>query len=137
VGNMQYIAARRARFDGISGRVNLKYGTALEAVDGFLTYNGLRVCAVTSQNSHDYFARNDDGNGLERGRLTASVVARLSKRDREYQTRWDRIWADPLCQKYKREDSTDFWLWNHAFFEAPLEDLRHIARLAGVREVGA
>lgn len=137
MGNMQYVAARRARFDGIAGRVNLKYGTDLEAVDGFLTYNGLRVCAVTSQNSHDYFARNDDGNGLERGRLTASIIARLSKRDREYQTRWDRIWADPLCQKYKREDSTDFWLWNHAFFEAPLEDLRHIARLAGVREVGA
>lgn len=137
MGNMQYVAARRARFDGIAGRVNLKYGTDLEAVDGFLTYNGLRVCAVTSQNSHDYFARNDDGNGLERGRLTASIIARLSKRDREYQTRWDHIWADPLCQKYKREDSTDFWLWNHAFFEAPLEDLRHIARLAGVREVGA
>ena len=137
MGNMQYIAARRARFDGIAGRVNLKYGTALEAVDGFLTYNGLRVCAVTSQNAHDYFAKNDDGNGLERGRLTASVIARLSKRDREYQTRWDRIWADPLCQKYKREDSADFWLWNHAFFEAPLEDLRRIARLAGVREVGA
>lgn len=47
------------------------------------------------------------------------------------------MWEDPLCQKYKRPEHADFWLWNHAFYEAPVEDLRHIARLIGLREVGA
>lgn len=31
----RYIARRRARFDGISGKVNIPYGTVLQQQDGF------------------------------------------------------------------------------------------------------
>ena len=134
---VQYIAARRARFNAIGGPVNIPYGTTVEAVDGFLERDGLRLCAVTSESAHKYFARDSDGNGLERGQLTASIIATVSKRDKAHADRWKRLWADPLACRYRREDHADFWVWSHAFFEAPVEDLRHIAALIGLGGKGA
>lgn len=43
------------------------------------------------------------------------------------------MWASPVCQKYRREEYADRWLWSHAFYEAPVEDLERIAALAGVK----
>ena len=43
------------------------------------------------------------------------------------------MWEDPVCQKYRRPEHEDFFLWGHAFYEAPVEDLRHIAALIGAR----
>lgn len=134
---VQYIAARRARFNAIGGPVNIPYGTTVEAVDGFLERDGLRLCAVTSESAHKYFARDSDGNGLERGQLTASIIATVSKRDKAHKTRWAKLWADPLACRYRRADHADFWVWSHDFFEAPVEDLRHIAALIGPGGKGA
>ncbi len=128
----QYITIRRARFQALSGPVNIPWGTTVEAEDGVLVWGSQPLCAVTSQNAHDYFALDDDGHGLERGRLTAAVIGRLSRRDRDHQARWDKVWADRLCQRYRRADYEDYWLWDHDFYEAPLEDLRYIAGLVGV-----
>ena len=140
---VQYIAARRARFNAICGPVNIPYGTTVEAVDGFLERDGLRLCAATSESAHKYFARDSDGNGMERGKLTAAIIAELSKRDpkdkdgKRHQALWDRLWADKLARRYRRKDHADHWVWSHDFFEAPVEDLRHIAGLIGVGAKGA
>ena len=131
---IEYITTRRARFMGVNGPVNVPWGTIVQAANGFLFLDGTRLCAVTSQNAHNFFARNDDGNGMERGRLTASIITRLSTRDKNHQARWDKVWEDPRCEKYRRQDSKDFWLWDHAFYEAPVEDLRHIADLVGAKK---
>lgn len=129
----RYIARKRARFEGISGPVNIPFGTRLEALDGLLYHNGQPLCAITGQNAYDYFSQDDDGQGLARGRLVAAIVARLEKRDAEYQARWDKVWAAPICQKYRRPDHEDFWLWNHDFYNAPVTDLQHIADLVDAR----
>ena len=134
---VQYIAARRARFGAIGGPVNIPYGTTVEAVDGFLERDGLRLCAVTSESAHKYFARDSDGNGLERGQLTAAIIAAVSKRDKAHAGRWKKLWADPLACRYRREGHADFLVWCHTFFEAPVEDLRHIAALIGLAGKGA
>lgn len=131
-----YVTHRRARFNAICGPVNIPYGTTVEAVDGFLERDGLRLCAATSESAHKYFARDSDGNGLERGQLTASIIATVSKRDKTHADRWKKLWADPLACRYRREDHADFWVWSHAFFEAPVEDLRHIAALIGLAGKG-
>ena len=47
--------------------------------------------------------------------------------------RWEKVWADPVCGRYKRPDNEEHWLWNEAFYNAPVDDLRHIARLVGVK----
>ena len=134
---VQYITKQRARFKAMCGPVNIPWGTSVDLVEGFLLRDGAPLCAITSRNAHEFFARNDDGNGQERGALTNAIYDKTAKRDKNWQARWDRVWEDPVCQKYRRTEHSEHWLWNHAFYEAPVEDLRHIARLIGLREVGA
>ena len=87
---------------------------------------------VTSENAHQYFARNDDGNGMDRGQLIRKITNRLQNQNAGYQDRWDKVWQDTLCQRYKRPEHQDHWLWNHAFYNAGMHDLEHIAQLVGV-----
>ena len=112
---VRYIVKKRMREAGISGRVNLPYGTEVEAVDGLIIHQGAAVCAVTSRNAHLYFARDDDGQGRERGALTLAITSTLEKRDKDHQARWDRVWEDETAQKYRRQDHEDHFLWGHAF----------------------
>lgn len=133
---MDYITIKRARFKGLSGPENLPYGNEVQCEDGFLKIEGLPICGDHSQNAYDFFARNDDGKGLERGKLTQAIRKALEKRDKNYQARWNKVWDDPLCQKYKRIEHTDHWLWNHDFYNAEISNLRHIAALVGVRIKG-
>lgn len=129
----RYIVKQRARIDTITGPVNLPYGTEVEAVEDYLIYQGRQLCAVTSRKAHLYFTRDDDGQGRERGALTLAITKRLEKRDKNHQARWDRVWENPVCQKYRHPEHEDHFLWGHAFYEAPVEDLRHIAALIGAR----
>lgn len=128
----KYIARKRARFKGLSGNVNIPYGSLLEARGGFLFYKDVRLCTVTSQNAYDFFSVNDDGRGIERGGLVGAIKARLEKRDGSYQARWDKVWSAPVCQRYRRPERDD-WIWNHDFYNAPVEDLQVIARLVGAK----
>lgn len=131
----RYIAHRRARFKGISGQVNIPYGAVLEVRDGLLCWKGEQLCAATSQNAFDFFSQDDDGHGLERGKLVSAITARLRpKNERDnVQARWDKVWENPLCQKYRRADHEDHWIWSYEFFNAPVYDLQQIARLIGAR----
>lgn len=126
---MNYITIKRARFKGLCGEVNLPHGTTVSRSGNCLVYQGLPLCTVTSQNAYDFFARDDDGHGEERGELTQAIQKALAKRDAGYQERWNRIWADQRCRKYKRTEHADYWLWNFEFYNAPLCDLQHIAAL--------
>lgn len=124
-----YVSRKRARFEGIEGKVNIPYGTALICQDGFIMHQNKRVCGITSQNAYDYFTQNDDGRGRERGELVSAILITLEKRDANYQNRWKKVWAEPLCQKYKRPEHEDHWIWNFDFYNAPVEDLHHILDL--------
>ena len=108
---------------------NLPYGTEVEEQEGFLYHDGKCICVATSENAHQFFSVNEDGKGLERGKFTQEIQKILSKRDSRYQERWDKVWADPRCKKYKRVEHADFWLWNHTFFNASIEDLMYIGKL--------
>ena len=126
-----YVCRKRARFKAICGQVNIPYGTTLNGQGGFLILNDLPVCSATSQNAYDFFTQNDDGMGQERGELLNRIIPKLEKRDAGYQARWGKIWEDALCQKYKRPDQEEHWIWNFDFYNGPVEDLRYIAALIG------
>lgn len=104
---------------------NLAVGTEGRVQDGVIWAEGHPICYETSENAHMHFARNDDGNGMERGRLTREIQRRLKNR----KEKWAKVWEDPLCQKYKRKDHPDHWLWDHDFYNAPIEDLQYILHL--------
>lgn len=116
----------------MTSELNIPYGTEIQSVVGYLIYNNQPICSDHSQNAYDYFARNDDCNGLERGKLIQKIKKVLSKKDSEYQTRWDKIWDDEICLKYKRIEYSDYWLWNHDFYNAEIEDLQYIANLLSI-----
>ena len=128
---MEYITRKRMKAVGICGEVNIPWGTVLVSDGEFILHNGLRLCAEKSQNAYDYCSCNDDGKGKDRGNLVGRILAKLEKRDAGYQSRWNKIWADPRCQKYKRPEHEDHWLWNHDFYHAPVEDLRYITAMIG------
>lgn len=130
-----YIARKRARFKAFGVPVNIPWGTQLEEREGFIYLGGQPLCTVTSDIAYAYFTQDNDGRGMERGKLLEAILARLRPRDErdDCQSRWNLIWADSLCQKYRRPEHEDFWIWNYEFFNAPVEDLRHIAGLIGAK----
>lgn len=131
----KYVVTMRYKKLAQCGNVNLPYGTECSVLDRHITCDKGTICYVASQDAFDYFSQNDDGNGLERGRLTQAIIKRLDRKeyDPTYQDRWDKVWNDPLCQKYKRSDFADHWLWNYDFYNAPLLDLQYIAKLVGAK----
>lgn len=130
---MTYITRKRAKFMGMTRAVNLPYGTVLPVVGGFLVYEGVALCAVTSEMCHRYFVENTDGCGAERGRLVEAILKTLQRRDTDYQKRWDKVWDDKVSEQYRRKDHEDHWMWDHSFYSAPISHLRHIAALVGAK----
>lgn len=131
---MKYIVHQRFRGTCLCGAVNLPALTVGECRGGIIYVGGRPVCLASSEVAHQHFSPDNDGKGLRRGKLTQAIQKALAKRDAGYQTRWDKVWANPICQPYKRTEYGDYWLWNHDFFCASISDLEHIARLIGVKE---
>lgn len=124
---MDYICFNRFKQNALCGKVNIPYGTKLDEINNVISYRGNPICYTKSQNAYDYFARNDDGKGLDRGKLTAEIIKLLNNRiDGKYQNRWDKIWGDLSLLKYKRPEHDDYWLWNYDFFNASIEELNRI-----------
>lgn len=127
-----YITYKRFKGMAICGCVNIPAQSSCELDRGFIVYNSKRICSASSENAYRFFARDDDGYGMKRGYLTTSIQMQLSK-SKHHQKRWDKVWSDPICQKYRRIEHADHWLWNHDFFNASIEDLMHIANLVGAK----
>lgn len=135
---MKYICIKRFKRNGIGGYLNIPYGKYLEKRDdGALYYGDVKVCIARSAAAHEYFACDDDGKGLERGKLSHAIIDKLNQFDTR-QARdefWQVVWNDSLCQKYRRPEHVDYWLWNDDFYNAPIENLKYIAALVGVKGV--
>ena len=131
---MDYIVYKRFKQKALCGDVDLPELTQCKLIGNFISYKNKALCINTSQNAHMYFVRNDDNQGLLRGKLTTEIQKVLSKKDDDYQLRWYKVWQDKVCQKYKRTEQADHWLWNHDFYNANIFDLRYIAKLVGVKE---
>lgn len=123
---MLFVVSKRFSSIAFCGPVNIPAKTKAVSEAGIIWVNCRPICFETSENAHQHFARDDDGNGLKRGHLTQEIQRLLRKQDNAHQKRWTLVWLDAICQKYKRKDHKDHWLWNHDFYNAPIEDLEHI-----------
>ena len=136
---MKYIAIKRFKRNGIGGSFNIPFGKYLEKrTDGILHYDNKKICVARSAAAHEYFARDDDGKGAERGKLSHAIIDRLSQNQfdsiQERNEYWQAVWNDSLAQKYRRAEHSDYWLWNDDFYNAPIEDLKYIAALVGIKK---
>ena len=135
---MKYVCIKRFKRQGIGGFFNIPYGTELEMEGAKIYHKGNAICFKTSAAAHDYFSRNDDGKGLERGELTHAIIKRLSpdnfETKQERDDFWKIVWNDSLAQKYRRSEHLTYWLWSDDFYNAPVEDLKYIAELVGVKK---
>lgn len=132
---MEYITTSRFKTKAICGEINLSYATKCECVDDYITYKGKTLCYIKSQNAFDYFARNDDDKGLERGNLIKKIIKCLANPNNS-QKRWNKIWANKSLYKFKRDEEfigDDTWLWNYNFYNAHIYDLKYIYNL--IKEV--
>ena len=126
----KYFTRKRARFKSLYGNdVNLPYGTRVLRKGDVLFFEGKPLTYISSQNAFDYFVQDDDGFGKKRSELVNAITKILSKRDQNYQKRWDRVWSDDICNSLKTKDYKDHWLWDRSFYDAPIFILEHIKGL--------
>lgn len=126
---MDYIVHTRYRGEGICGQFNLPAKTVCKEVFGVIYFDDRAVCFSASQTAQKYFSRNDDGCGLERGKLIKEIDKILKKKDGKTAIRWGRVYGDELCKRYRRGEHEGTWLWNCDFFSADIVDLMHIYHL--------
>lgn len=131
---MEYLTIKRFKREGIGGHFNIPYGTKIQMRGWTLWHGDKPVCKAQSAAAHEYFACNDDGNGFERGKLSHAIIETLGGYGGDSEL-WAKIFTDNLAQKYRRPEHQDYWLWNDAFFNAPIDDLKYLAALVGVKGV--
>ena len=123
--NLKYIFHKRFKGGSLSGVVNIPATTECEENQGLIFVRGSPVFFCTSENAHKHVSANSDGCGLQRGFLSEKIRSLMQKK-RKSSSFFSRIDNDKICKKYKRTDSVGVWLWNHDFYNAPIEDLEHI-----------
>lgn len=127
---MKYITYKRFQGVTMNGEtVDIKKGTTLDCERRVLTCKGKEICVSTSDNAHTYFMRNDDGKGMERGALIDEIFSTLATNDEKTDARWEKVFADPICQAYRKNEHSDYWLWNNAFYNTSVETLTYIKNL--------
>lgn len=133
-----YLVRKSCKINAICGPVNLPYGTLVICKEGVLcTKDEKPLCYAGSHTAREYFSQNDDGMGAVRGYLVQSIIDALSisthaPEDIERRNAlWARVYQDPSCLKFKDSGHNDFWLWNEAFYDAEIEELKKINELVG------
>lgn len=133
-----YFVRRRARFKDINGRdVNIPYGSVFTAEnDLILNPDGTALTHTVCDNAKNFFVQNDDKKGKERADLVNKITKFLERRYpidtieyKKHQNLWNKVWEDELCNKYRRKDNEDHWLWSQDFYNASIDDLVYIAKL--------
>ena len=122
---MEYIVYKRFKTKAICGDVNIPALSKCELTGPYICFEKKPLCVAASENAHNYFMRNDDGNGMLRGDLIDTIKKTLQNN----KEKWDKVWEDDLCRKYRRAEHKDHWLWNHDFYNADIADLEYICRL--------
>ena len=127
---MKYIVIKRFKEKCMCGEVNIPYGTEVNCENNIIFFNNKPLCYNSSQQAYDYFARNDDNKGLERGKLIKNIKKTLEKKDNNHQNRWNKIWEkENVLKNFKKSEFSDYWLWNFNFYNADIKDLNYIYNL--------
>ena len=145
---MKYLTAKRFKRPGMGGNFNIPYGTVLEKHnDGILYFEGKPVAAARSAASHLHFVNDEDGNGLKRYYWTSNIIKKLDgnvrstiadarDEEKEHSRLWEIVVNDTIAKNYRRVEHEDYWLWDDKFYNAPIDDLKHIGSIIGIEDGG-
>ena len=101
---MKYIVCQKFNSKALCGIVSLRKGTTCNEINGFLYHNNDVLCAKTSANAYNYFARNDDGQGYERFGIAHEVLDIIKGYVIEYNEEFARIaGSKELSDEEKKE----------------------------------
>ena len=124
---MNYIAYKTFEGKALCGDIIVPKEAECICPKSIIKYNGKSICFNTSANAHEYFMRNDDGKGMERGDLINEIFDLLNTEDEALaKARWEAVEEDETCQKYRKDNTPGTWLWNHDFYNADIADLEYI-----------
>jgi hypothetical protein len=123
---MQYICYKRFKGKTLSqDYANIPYGTKYETIGGFLCDNCKPMMTTTCYNCHQHFSRNDDGQGLRRGKLAYAIA--YAPRGDKYRFSEEEIAM--LTRDYQRFlKPTETILFNNDFFNAEISELEELAK---------
>lgn len=131
---MEYILFRRYRENDFSGKkMNIPALTIANENNNTIFIDNNPICCITSQIAHEYFARNNDGNGLLRGQLTYAIAFSERIRYNEDHTRRQRFTDQEIelietkWEKYLIPN-LEVILFNHDFFNADIQELEEMAK---------
>lgn len=123
----KYITTQRYRGMTLSGPKNIPALTLVELrEDNILYLENKPLHYITSQRGIEYFARNDDGKGLERFELCRKIQGLCAQHSDPNDSWGARLWDTPAMQKYRRANNDVRWLWNRKFYDASIEELEWI-----------
>ena len=141
---MKYIVFRDYKGKTSSSAiVDLPVGSQFDTIGFFIAKDNAAICRLDSQVANMYFANNDDGNGLERGKLTYYIAY-------EYPYSSVNRFADNDKLNFVNQKAIDFiqqnyphflkdpnaLLFNQDFFNADIQTLRTIAdELDNLKEI--
>ena len=127
---MEYITHRRFNKIAACGeKMNIPFKSTVNTVAGFIANGSRAICRTESKDAYMHFARNDDGHGIERGKLTYDIAyaGRNVKRDDGFRHRFTDAEIKMLEKEYPHFlKKTDFILFNYEFFNAGIEELREL-----------
>lgn len=147
---MKYIVTKSFNKDGIWGRFDIDVGETLNSMNGIICYNDHQVCFERSQNAHDHFTFDEDGNGLERRMLIDEIFSILSEMHKKYDDAVKEILNDETLTPEEREEAISKLVdeaalaferihadaeldalltngvWNHSFYVAQISTLQKL-----------
>ncbi len=132
---MEYIVHRRFRERGADGTLlNIPYGTKFETIGDFIaTPDGRAICFTSSEVAQQYFARNDDGQGLERGKLTYAIAYAPRRAGKGFRfTDEEIVMLETHWSRFLRDD-VDTILFNEDFFNAQVPELAMLAAALNIK----
>lgn len=129
---MQYICYKRFKGKTLSqDNANIPYGTTFEATGVILLDSDNKpMMTTTCYNCHQHFSRNDDGQGLRRGKL-AYAIAYAPRGDK---FRFSEEEIAMLTRDYQRFlKPTETILFNNDFFNAEVSELEELAKKLNIK----
>ena len=132
---MKYITHHRfKKLSAFGKKLNIPYGTELETMNNFIiTPENEAICFTTSENAKLHFACNDDGRGLERGKLTYAIAYKKHGNGNGFRFSDSEIEILERDWKHFLRQDVDTIIFNEDFFAADVEELQRLANALRIK----